>query len=95
MTKRDAYFEKLQAQMDEWNAELQKLKAQAEKATADGKIEYYEQIEKLKVHQQRAQEKMAELRQASEYAWEDMRKGMESVWVSFGEAVKTATSRFS
>lgn len=94
MSKRDAYVERLQAQMDEWSAELHKLKARADRATAESKIDYYEQIEKLKQKQQHAQEKLAELRQAGEHAWEDMKKGLESAWASFGEALKSAGSRF-
>lgn len=73
MSMKKAYEEKLQAQLDEWNAEIEKLKAKADKAEADAKIEYYEQIEKLREQQQEAQAKLNELRRAGEDAWEDLK----------------------
>jgi len=45
MSLKDAYVQKLQAKSDEWHAEIDKLKAKADSAKADAKIEYYKQIE--------------------------------------------------
>ncbi len=94
MSMKEEYEKKMQAQLDEWVAEMEKLKAKAEQAEADARISYNEQIEKLKQHQQEAQEQLDQFRKASEDAWEDMRTGMETAWTAFGEAMKTAASRF-
>jgi hypothetical protein len=94
MSKREAYEHKLQAQLDEWAAEIQKLKARAERAEAEAQLEYYRQIDRLKEEQQKAQAQLDELRQASEQAWDDLRAGVERAWEDFGQAVKKATSRF-
>ena len=40
MNTRDAYVEKLKAQLDEWDAELDKLDAKALKSKAVAKIKY-------------------------------------------------------
>ena len=45
--KRKAYEEKLDAQLEEWNAQIALLKARADKAKAEAKIEYYKTIEAL------------------------------------------------
>lgn len=94
MGMKEAYQKKRQAQLDEWSAEIAKLKARADKAQAESQIQYYKQIEELRKRQQEAQAKLDELRQAGEDAWEDLQAGIESAWNSLGEAVKSATSRF-
>jgi len=94
MSMKDAYQQKLQARLDEWNADIDKLKARADKAEASVKLGYYEQIEDLKMKQEAAREKLAELKLASDDAWEDLKAGAESAWDSLGEAVKSASSRF-
>jgi len=45
--KRKAYEEKLDPQLKEWDAEIALLKAKAENAKADAKIDYYKTIETL------------------------------------------------
>ncbi len=47
MSKKDAYVEKTKAQIDEWNAEIDKLQAVMRKADADAKIKYEKQIHEL------------------------------------------------
>lgn len=94
MSMKDAYERKLQAQLDEWDAEIGKLRAKADKAEASVQLEYYKQIEDLRQQQQEAQVKLNELRHSTENAWEDMKAGVENAWNSLGEAVKSATARF-
>ena len=95
MSMRDAYEQKLQAQLDEWAAEIKKLKARADQAEADAQIEYHRQIDRLKQEQQRAEAKLEELRHAGEGAWEDLKVGVEKAWQDLGEAVRAAASRFN
>jgi multidrug resistance efflux pump len=94
MSMKEAYEKKLQAQLDEWGAEIDKLKAKADKAEADAQLEYYKQIEDLRSMQQAANEKLAGLKEASDNAWEDLKAGIDSAWDSLGNALKLAASRF-
>lgn len=94
MSMKDAYVQKLQAQLDAWNAEIDKLKAKADSEEADAKIKYYEQIDNLRKEQLDAQEKLTELQKAGETAWEDLKAGVESAWDSLENAMKKAASRF-
>ena len=94
MSMKEAYQQKIEAQLDEWTAEIDKMKAKAAKAEADARLEYNDRIEELRLKQLVAQEKLQEFREAGEDAWEDLKAGLELAWDSLGEAVKSARSRF-
>lgn len=94
MSSRDEYIRKMQAKLEEWNAEIDTLTAKADEVTADVKNEYNEQIESLKARQAAARQKIEELQQAGESAWEDLKSGVELAWTAIGEAIDSARSRF-
>jgi len=94
MKNRDLYLEKVQAQLDEWDADIEKLKARANKASADAKLEYKSRIESLKHKREKAGDKLDELRSASDDAWEDLKIGLESAKNALGSSLKSAASHF-
>lgn len=94
MSAKEAYVKKLKAQLDEWSSEIDKLQAKAKNAEADTQLEYNKQIEELRSMQEKATNKLTELKDAGDDAWEDLKAGMENAWESLGNAVKSATSRF-
>lgn len=95
MNKKEAYERKLQAQLDEWNAEIKKLKAKAAKAEADAQLESERYIEELERQQSKAQEKLRELQKSGENAWDDLKAGVDSACRSLDESIRSASSRFS
>ena len=94
MTDKDVYVQKLHAKLDEWNAEIDRLKAKAKMAEAESRLEYQKEIEKLEKSRAETDEKLADLRQAGEGAWEDLKSGVQSAWNSMEDAVKSAQSKF-
>jgi hypothetical protein len=92
--KRKAYEEKLDAQLKEWSAQISLLKAKADNAKADVKIEYYKTIESLQGKQNEAKTKLQELKTADDEAWEDIKTGAEKVWAEAKTAYHDASSRF-
>ena len=95
MSMKDAYEKKLEAQLNEWSAEIDKLKAKADAAEADQQLEFYKQVEELRLMQQAANEKLSELKDAGDDAWEDLKAGVESSSDSLSASLKSATSRFN
>lgn len=91
---RKAYEEKLDAQMKEWNAQIELLRAKADKAKAEVKIEYYKTIEALQRKQNDAKAKLQELKTAGDEAWEDLKTGAEKAWAEVKTAYHDASSRF-
>ncbi|OPX97764.1 MAG: hypothetical protein A4E58_01249 [Syntrophorhabdus sp. PtaB.Bin006] len=80
--------------MKEWSAEIALLKAKANKAKAEAKIEYYKTIETLQSRQNAAMTKLQELRTAGDDAWQDLKAGTENVWTEVKAAFQSAASKF-
>jgi len=93
--KRKAYEEKLDAQLEEWNAQIALLKARADKGKADAKIEYYKTIEALQHRKDEAGTKLHELKTAGDEAWEDLKTGAEKAWAEVKTAFNEAISKFT
>ena len=92
--RRKAYEEKLDAQLEEWSAQIAQLKARADKAKAEAKIEYNKAIEALQRRQDEATAKVHELKTAGDEAWEDIKTGSEKAWAEVKAAFHSATSKF-
>lgn len=91
---KQAYQEKLEAQLQEWDARLDLIKAKAKGLQAEAKIEYESQLAALEQNRDEAQAKLADLRQRGEAAWEDLKEGTERAWGEFGRAMESFASRF-
>lgn len=92
--KRKAYEERLDAQFEEWKAQIALLKAKANKAKADAKIGYYKKIEELERKQQVANTKLHELKNAGDEAWEEFKTGTEKAWDEVMTAYNKIASKF-
>jgi uncharacterized coiled-coil DUF342 family protein len=94
MSSRDEYIRKMQAKLEEWNAEIDTLTAKAGEVSSDVTKEYHERIDTLNAKQAVARQKIEELQQAGESAWVDLKSGIELAWTAMGEAIDSARSRF-
>ncbi|MGE5422643.1 MAG: coiled coil domain-containing protein [Ignavibacteriales bacterium] len=92
--KREEYQGKMEAQLSDWGAEIDKLAARADKATADAKQGYHEQIETLRTKKESIHAKLQELKTSSDDAWEDLREGLDQLGDQAQDAFKKAAARF-
>ena len=92
--KRKAYEEKLDAQLEEWNAQIALLKARADKAKAEAKIEYNKTVEALQHRQDEARVKLHELKASGDEAWDDLKTGAEKAWAELKSAFHEAIAKF-
>lgn len=94
MNSREEYVRKMQAKLEEWNADIDTLAAKANEVSADVRSEYLDQIAALKVKQEAARQKIEELQKSGESALKDLTAGIEMAWTAIGEAVDSAKKRF-
>jgi uncharacterized coiled-coil DUF342 family protein len=94
MSNREAYEQKLKAKLDEWQAEIDKLRAKARGAEADARIEREKEAERLEAKRDEMRQKLKEMREAGDEAWDDLRDGAERAWKSFSDAFEKARDRF-
>jgi chromosome segregation ATPase len=95
MSDKSAYEQKVAAKLDEWGAEIDKLKAKASSAQADKKIELQQQIDKLESQRDEARNKLDELKASGSDAWEDLKGGIDNATSAIGNALRSAQARFS
>lgn len=94
MNEKDLYQQKKQAQLDEWKAEVDKIKAKATGAGADTQLELNRQIEALEGRIDEGKARLGEIAEASDDAWESIKGGVESAWDSMKSALNDAASKF-
>lgn len=88
MGRKEAYQEKTQAQLREWKADVEKLMAQADKAKAEGKIEFYKRAETLNAKYQTALKRSQEMKEAGEDKWAEFKASVEAALGEVKEALK-------
>lgn len=77
---RKAYESKLDAQLAQWKADIDVLKAKARRAEVDAKVDYDKLIDALQQKYDEAGRHMRDLKTASDEAWESVKAGTETVW---------------
>lgn len=94
MYERHEYIRKATAKLDQWDAEIDKMKAKVAEAEADTKIEYQKQLDELRAQRDDAEAKLDEIADASDDAWEDAKAGFDKAWDDISAAFEKAMSRF-
>ncbi len=94
MTERQLYIDKMKAKLDEWNAEINKLQAKADGASAELQLKFKQDIKHLKEQRKQIAEKLQAVQKASDSAWDDLKAGLEKSWHSLDKAISSAWSRF-
>jgi uncharacterized coiled-coil DUF342 family protein len=91
---KERYKQTYQAQLDEWSKEIARLRARADAARADARVEMHKKVDALDKNLQEAITTFAQLAQASDEAWGSVRKGAESAWASMKSSLNEAAAKF-
>jgi len=94
METKDAYKEKLKAQLKEWEAQINLLAAKMESAGADARLKYAQELEKLRTMQHEAIDKMKELDAASIDAWDKLKESADKTWDEMKHGIANLFSKF-
>jgi hypothetical protein len=93
---RKAFIDKLDAQLKQWDAEIEKMgKAIIKEEKADPKISYNKKIEEFRNKKKEAQKKLEELRKADDTsAWDDLKSGTEKAFDNIKNTFNSIRSKF-
>jgi hypothetical protein len=94
MNKDKAYRERMEAQLKVLEARIDELKAMAQKAKAEVKIEYMEGVEALESNRKSVKKKLDDMKKAGKEAGKDLKEGIEASLFDLKQAVETAFKRF-
>ena len=95
MNAKKAYEQKQQARLDEWAAEIDKLKAKAERADAEARIKLIDNIQEAEAMQNKVENQLEKLRSSTDDAWTDIKRGLDEAAESLGSSLRSAASRFA
>lgn len=94
MSTKEAYKQKINAELGLAQAKLVEFKAEAKNSAADVRVKYNEQLDELQLMLDTTKDKLKELDTAAEDAWEHLEEGIESGWESVGNAVQDMAAKF-
>ncbi len=78
--QKENYQQKIQDQLDEWRADIDRLKERAKSATAETKLKYQENIDRLELKMEEGKSKLNELKESGSEAWDAVKDGADSIW---------------
>jgi len=95
MDTKSSFEKQLFNKLKEWDEQISQLKGRADHAPdPDAKADYNGQIEQIHALQQDARNKLHELENAHESAWEHLKDDIEIVWEKLETSIKKLNSIF-
>ena len=77
MMDKKAYQERMEAQLQEWKADLDKLDAQAKKKSAEGKISYAKKRKELQDKMDEVRNDLSSLKASGDQKWDVIKEHLE------------------
>lgn len=90
MDTRQAYKDKYEAQIKVWGAKVDEIKAHAQKAKAQAKIDIAPHVDSVHEKYEAAKAKLDHLGQATDDKWQDVKKEADKVWHELEHSVEGA-----
>jgi hypothetical protein len=94
MESKELYKAKINALLKEWGIRIADLKAKADLAEANLKVEYLKQVDELRAKKEEAEAKLDELSKAGDDAWDTLKAGVEKAASDLKDSVKEAIAKF-
>jgi chromosome segregation ATPase len=94
MDRREAYREKLDAQLKELKTKIDRLESRVSTLSAEAKAELSREIHDLRGRKMIVREKWNELQKSGGEAWDAMKEGMDRAVADLKESLERVISRF-
>ena len=95
MTKKEAYIQKLKAELELAQAELAKLRAQVKVSTANARITCFKHIDHIEELVDVGKKKLEELGASGEDAWENLKSEIEMIWAELSNFVQDTGTKIN
>lgn len=95
MNEKELYLQKIQAEINEWKAQIQLFKAKAVNAKTDVKMTMHEDIQAFEEKVEEGKAKLLELSDSTESTFEAIKKTFETKWEIVKTAIKDTTKKLS
>lgn len=87
MSDKDTYIQKQEAQLEEWQAKIDLLKAKAKQSGADTKINLDSAIQQIEAARDTAKSKIDEMRGADDSTWGNVKNDVQSAVDNLRQAI--------
>ncbi len=94
MSTKEAYKQKIEAELELAKAQLEQLQAQAKISSADAAMEFSKEIDDLEMNVGNAKTKLKDLEDADDTTWENIKDGADHAWNSLKTSVGNAAAKF-
>ena len=94
MEEKTNYQKTVEEKLKQFSDAIVELTGKAENLQAGAKAECQKQIEALRSRQGTLREKLRQLEESGDEAWEDLKEGIEHAWKDLTRALESAFSRF-
>jgi len=91
---KEDHKEKLRAQLEKWEKEINELKNLADKNGAETQIINFKQIEDLRMKEKAVREKLEKCRQKEEDAWQEAKNDAGRIWKNVKTTVQETQNAF-
>lgn len=87
---RDLYRQKYEAQLREWQAKMEEMRARTDKLGAEARLDMQPFLDTAGTKYEAARVKLRDLGDAAEDTWEDMKRNAEAAWTDFKSSIEGA-----
>lgn len=94
MDKKEEYRERLEAQLKEWKAKIDRLEARTSMVSSETKADLMKAIEELRGKKMIVKDKYSELQKAGGEVWDTTKEGVEKAAAELKHALDKVVSRF-
>jgi len=94
MKTKNEYIESLAGELKEWSAQIDLLSAKAKETAGMARLKYVQEVNSLRSSQRAATQKMLDLENASDDAWEQVKVTSDKVWQDLRSGMASAAAKF-
>lgn len=94
MSSREDYIKELQSQLDKWNAEIDILKDDAQRAKTNTKESYEKRIEQLRKKCEAAKRKIKRVQESNNIGWKELKESLKESWKGIKQIFSDTKTEF-